>query len=80
MKKLAVALIVAVPLALLAWTAYLILSAPSYDWNANATPAQLDAAANLRDHLYRQAAYTITWAIQLGFVARLYMKWQAQKQ
>lgn len=79
MKKIALALIFAVPLALLAWTAYLIFSAPSYDWNVNPTPAQLDAAAALRDHLYRQAAYTITWAIQLGYVARLYMKWQAQK-
>lgn len=80
MKKLALALIVAVPLALLAWTAHLILSAPSYDWNVNATPAQLDAAAAVRDHLYRRAAYTITWAIQLGYVAWLYMKWQAQKR
>jgi hypothetical protein len=80
MKKLALALIVAVPLALLAWTAYLILSAPSYDWNVNPTPAQLDAAAAMRDHLYRQAAYTITWAIQLGYLAWLYMKWQTQKQ
>ena len=80
MKKLALALIVAVPLALLAWTAYLILSAPSYDWNVNPTPAQLAAAAAMRDHLYRQAAYTITWAIQLGYLAWLYMKWQTQKQ
>jgi len=38
MKKLALALIVAVPLALLIWTAHLILSAPSYDWNVNASP------------------------------------------
>ena len=42
--------------------------------------AQLDAAAAMRDHLYRQAAYTITWAIQLGYLAWLYMKWQTQKQ
>jgi hypothetical protein len=80
MKKLALGIIVAVPLALLAWTAHLILSAPSYDWNANATSAQLDAAAALRDHLYMQAAYTITWAIQLGYVAWLFMKWWAQKR
>ena len=80
MKKLALALIVAVPLALLAWTAHLILSAPSYDWNVNASPAQLDSAAALRDHLYRQAAYTITWAIQLGYLAWLAFKWSAQKQ
>jgi uncharacterized membrane protein len=80
MKKLALGLMIAVPLALLAWTAHFILSAPSYDWNVNPTPAQLDAAAALRDHLYMQAAYTVTWAIQLGYLAWLVMKWQAQKQ
>jgi uncharacterized membrane protein len=79
MKKLALGLVVAVPLALLAWTAHLIFSAPSADWNLNASPAQLDAAAALRDHLYRQAAYTITWAIQLGYLAWLGIKWRAQK-
>ena len=79
MKKLALALIVAVPLALLAWTAHLILSAPPADWNQNPTVAQLDAAAAMRDHLYRQAAYTITWAIQLGYLAWLAFKWSAQK-
>jgi uncharacterized membrane protein len=79
MKKLANGLIFAVPLALLVWTFHLIFSAPPADWNLNATPDQLEAAAALRDHLYRQAAYTITWAIQLGYLAWLYMKWQAQK-
>jgi len=79
MKKLALGLIVAVPLALLAWAAHLIFSAPPADWTQNPTAAQLDAAAALRDHLYMQAAYTITWAIQLGYLAWLYMKWQAQK-
>jgi hypothetical protein len=80
MKKLALGLVVAVPLALLAWTAHLILSAPPADWSQNASQAQLDAAAAMRDHLYRQAAYTITWAIQLGYVAWLVMKWQAQNR
>jgi hypothetical protein len=80
MKKLALGLMIAVPLALLAWTAHLILSAPPADWSQNASQAQLDAAAAMRDHLYRQAAYTITWAIQLGYVAWLVMKWQAQNR
>jgi hypothetical protein len=80
MKKLALGIIVAVPLALLAWTAYLILSAPAADWSQNPTDAQIQAVAAIRDHLYMRAAYTITWAIQLGYVAWLYMKWQAQKQ
>jgi hypothetical protein len=80
MKKLVLGLIVAVPLALLAWTAHLILSAPAADWSQNPTAAELDAAAALRDHLYMRAAYTITWAIQLGYVAWLFIKWQAQKR
>ena len=80
MKKLALGLIVAVPLALLAWTAHLILSAPPADWNQNATDAQIQAAAALRDHLYMHAAYTVTWAIQLGYLAWLFVKWQGQKQ
>jgi len=79
-KKLALGLIVAVPLALLAWTAHLILSAPPADWNQNATDAQIQAAAALRDHLYMHAAYTVTWAIQLGYLAWLFVKWQGQKQ
>ena len=79
MKKLALGLIVAVPLALLAWTAHLIFSAPPADWNQNPTDAQLEAAAAMRDHLYMQAAYTVTWAIQLGYLAWLGIKWRAQK-
>ncbi|MFZ0340005.1 MAG: hypothetical protein WAL45_18395 [Terracidiphilus sp.] len=80
MKKLAIGLIFAVPLALLVWTFHLILSAPPADWNQNLTQAQLDAAAALRDHLYMHAAYTVTWAIQLGYLAWVAMKWQTQKQ
>lgn len=80
MKKLANGLIFVVPLALLVWTFHLIFSAPPSDWNQNLTPAQMDAAAALRDHLYMQAAYTVTWAIQLGYLAWIGMKWRAQKQ
>jgi hypothetical protein len=32
------------------------------------------------DHQFTVAAYTITWAIQLGYVAWLGMKWRAQKR
>jgi hypothetical protein len=67
MKKLAMGLIFGVPIALLCRVAYLILFAPSTD------------AASL-DHLFRQAAYTITWAIQLGYLAWLGAKWQSQKR
>lgn len=79
MKKFANGLIFLVPLALLAWTAYLIFSAPPEDWGQNVTDAQIQAAAAMRDHLFRQAAYTITWAIQLGYLAWLTVKWRSQK-
>ena len=64
MKKLGLVLIFAIPVALFGRVAYLILLAPSSD------------AASL-DHLFRQAAYTITWAIQLGYLAWLGAKWWA---
>jgi hypothetical protein len=67
MNKLTMGLIIAVPIALFGMAAYLILLAPWSD------------AASL-DHLFRRAAYTITWAIQLGYVAWLSLKWRAQKR
>lgn len=32
------------------------------------------------DHQFVVAAYAITWAIQLGYVAWLAFKWRAQKR
>lgn len=39
----------------------------------------MDQAA-LLDHQFRVAAYAVTWAIQLGYVAWLIMKWRSQKR
>jgi hypothetical protein len=39
----------------------------------------MDQAAIL-DHEFRVAAYIVTWAVQLGYVAWLGMKWRAQKR
>ena len=41
--------------------------------------AAVDARAIL-DHQFVVAAYTVTWAIQLGYVAWLALKWRAQKR
>lgn len=38
------------------------------------------AQAALLDHQFRVAAYIVTWAIQLGYVAWLAAKWQSQKR
>jgi hypothetical protein len=32
------------------------------------------------DHQFVVAAYTVTWVIQLGYVAWLAFKWRAQKR
>jgi threonine/homoserine/homoserine lactone efflux protein len=32
------------------------------------------------DHEFTVAAYVITWAVQLGYLAWLGMKWRAQKR
>jgi hypothetical protein len=32
------------------------------------------------DHQFLVAAYAITWAVQLGYVAGLALKWRAQKR
>lgn len=77
MKKLFFQLLAAVALGLFGWAAFLVLSAPPEPAfgaaNHNAVIARLD-------HLFRVAAYVLTWAIQLGYVAWLGLKWQAQKQ
>jgi hypothetical protein len=66
MKKAGIALIAAIPIVLLCRALYLVLSTP-------ADPALLD-------HAYRSAAYTITWAIQLGYLAWLCLKWRSLKR
>jgi len=66
MKKIAIALIAAVSIFLLCRAIYLVTSAP--------------ADPDLLDHAYRSAAYSITWAIQLGYLASLGLKWQSLKR
>ena len=39
----------------------------------------MDQAAVL-DHQFRVAAYMVTWAIQLGYLACLGLMWRAQKR
>jgi hypothetical protein len=34
----------------------------------------------LLDHQFTVAAYTVTWVIQLGYLAFLGLKWRAQKR
>lgn len=66
-----------VPIALFLWAAYCILSAPPEPAFAAANKAQVVAQLN---HLYTVAAYAIVWAIQLGYLSWLGVRWTAQKQ
>jgi threonine/homoserine/homoserine lactone efflux protein len=36
--------------------------------------------AAILDHQFRVAAYGITWAVQLGYLAWLGLKWRAQRR
>jgi hypothetical protein len=82
MKKLVLGLIAAPPLALLGWAAYLVLFAspePPFDWYLSMSSAEHQARIVLLDHHFTVAAYVITWAIQLGYLAWIGLRWQAQK-
>ena len=82
MKKLANALIVAFPVALFCWACYLVFFAPpepSFDWRLHMDETQHAAAVAPINHLYTRAAYIVTWAIQLGYVAWLILKSQSLK-
>jgi hypothetical protein len=36
--------------------------------------------AAILDHQFRVAAYVVTWAVQLGYLSWLGLKWRAQKR
>jgi hypothetical protein len=36
--------------------------------------------AAILDHEFRVAAYAVTWAVQLGYLLLLTLKWRAQKR
>jgi hypothetical protein len=83
MKKLTIALLFALPIALLGWACSLIFFAPSeppIDWMRHMSVGDHDALVALIDHQYTIAAYAVTWAIQLGYLAWLGQRWQKQKR
>ncbi|MGO8757261.1 MAG: hypothetical protein ACLQG3_03975 [Terracidiphilus sp.] len=82
MRKLATALLIAVPVALFACAAYLVLSAPpepAFDWRLHMSETEHSAVVASINHLYTRAAYTVTWAIQLGYLGWLGLRRQSQK-
>lgn len=83
MRNLAIALLFALPVTLLGWACSLILFAPPeppFDWMRQMSVGDHDALVALIDHQYTVAAYAVTWAIQLGYVAWLGLRWQTQRR
>ncbi len=82
MKKAVAQIFALVPIALLVWALYSLYAAPAEpprDWRLHMTQEQHDLMVAPIDHAFRVAAYAVTWAIQLGYLAWLAMKWSAQK-
>ncbi len=83
MKKFGTALILAVPIVLFLWACFLVFAAPPeppFDWRAHMSQAEHDSIVATLNHLYTRAAYTVTWAVQLGYAAWLLVRWQSQKR
>ena len=78
MKKIIVAILWIVPLALFGWAAQCLLSAPDsppLDWRAHMTADQYNAVIQQLMIDYRNAAYIVTWAVQLAYVGWLGVRW-----
>jgi len=82
MKKLAAAVIVVIPSALAAWAFYLMITAPpSLPMGVRLShPDLFEAEKAIADRAFLKAAYAMTWAVQLGYLAWLGLKWRAQKR
>lgn len=82
-ESLITILIVAVPVLFFARAAYLVFTAPPeppFDWRLRMSAADHDAIVATLNHLYTRAAYTVVWAIQLGYTASLWVRWKSQKR
>jgi cellobiose-specific phosphotransferase system component IIC len=83
MKKLTTSLIFALPVVLFGWACTLLLLAPAeppFDWMNSMSVVDHNALVAHIDHHYTVATYVITWAIQLGYLAWLGLRWQTQKR
>ena len=77
MKKLFFSLLAVLSAALFVRVAWLVLSGPP---EPTLTAPNHDAIVAQLNHMFRQAAYSITWAIQLGYVAWLGFKWRSENE
>ena len=83
MKKTIATLLAIGAAGLAVWAAYLMISAPAEPpagWRMNMSEEQHALLIGPINHAYRVAAYAVTWAIQVGYVAWMAMRWQNQDQ
>lgn len=83
MKKFLSILLTLASAGLAAGAIYLMAAAPAEpprDWPAHMSVQQHALVIAPIDHSYRVAAYLVTWAIQLGYLGWLAMKWRPAKQ
>ena len=83
MKKAVAQIAALVPIALLVFALYSLYAAPAEpprDWRLHMTQEQHDLMVAPIDHAFRVAAYSVTWAIQLGYLAWLGLKWSGLKR
>lgn len=81
MKKFLATLVALVSAGFAGCAIYFMVTAPpepAPDWRMHISDQQHALLIAPIDHAYRLSAYFITWAIQLGYVAWLAFKWQAQ--
>jgi hypothetical protein len=79
MKKLVTGILFAIPAGLLAWVCYLLFSGPPqpmFGWQSQMSAAEHDRILAVLGHKFTVAAFAVTWAIQLGYLAWLGMKWR----
>ena len=76
MRKLFSTLLAVAAAGLLVRVIYLVITSPP---DPALTAPDHDAIVAQLNHIFRQAAYMITWAIQLGYLAWLGLNWRSQK-
>jgi hypothetical protein len=81
MKKTLATLLTLAAAALAVWSLYLLVSAPAEpasDWRMHMSEEQHALLIAPINHAFRVSAYAVTWAIQLGYLAWMAVRWQKQ--
>lgn len=81
MKKTLATLLTLAAAALAVWSLYLLVTAPAEpasDWRMHMSEEQHAALLAPINHAFRVSAYAVTWAIQLGYLAWMALRWQKQ--